>query len=190
MDNAILVIESFDRLMDKQSPLHGTINLLKSSLNHGLLCIATASVEGFTKNIETDKEITGKFEHVVIDEPSVEETDNILKSLIPSYEEFHGLKTSDDFSINAIRLAKRYFSEKHLPDSAIDLMDRTMALLKIENDLRETGKVETVEVEHLMKVVSQKTGIPLGEVQAAERDRLVNAEDILKKTCSWARPCD
>ena len=60
-------------------------------------------------------------------------------------------------------------------------MDRTMALLKIENDLRETGKVETVEVEHLMKVVSQKTGIPLGEVQAAERDRLVNAEDILKK---------
>lgn len=181
MDNAILVIESFDRLMDKHSPLHGTINLLKSSLNHGLLCIATASVEGFTKNIETDKEITGKFEHVVIDEPSVEETDNILKSLIPSYEEFHGLKTSDDFSINAIRLAKRYFSEKHLPDSAIDLMDRTMALLKIENDLRETGKVETVEVEHLMKVVSQKTGIPLGEVQAAERDRLVNAEDILKK---------
>ena len=78
--------------MDKQSPLHGTINLLKSSLNHGLLCIATASVEGFTKNIETDKEITGKFEHVVIDEPSVEETDNILKSLIPLYEEFHGLK--------------------------------------------------------------------------------------------------
>lgn len=76
--------------------------------------------------------------------------------MIPSYEEFHGLKTSDDFSINAIRLAKRYFSEKHLPDSAIDLMDRTMALLKIENDLRETGKVETVEVEHLMKVVSQK----------------------------------
>lgn len=181
MDNAILVIESFDKLMDKQSTLNGVINLLKASLNQGLLCITTASVEGFTKNIEIDKEITGKFEHIIIDEPSIEKTDTILKNLILSYEDFHGLKVSEDFTINAIRLAKRYFSEKHLPDSAIDLIDRTMALVKIENDLTESDKVKIVEVRHLMKVVSQKTGIPLGNVQAAERDRLINAEEILKK---------
>lgn len=181
MDNAILVIESFDKLMDKQSTLNGVINLLKASLNQGLLCITTASVEGFTKNIETDKEITGKFEHIIIDEPSIEKTDTILKNLILSYEDFHGLKVSEDFTINAIRLAKRYFSEKHLPDSAIDLIDRTMALAKIENDLTESDKVEIVEVQHLMKVVSQKTGIPLGSVQAVERDRLINAKEILKK---------
>lgn len=181
MDNAILVIESFDKLMDKQSTLNGVINLLKASLNQGLLCITTASVEGFTKNIEIDKEITGKFEHIIIDEPSIEKTDTILKKLILSYEDFHGLKVSEDFTINAIRLAKRYFSEKHLPDSAIDLIDRTMALVKIENDLTESDKVKIVEVRHLMKVVSQKTGIPLGNVQAAERDRLINAEEILKR---------
>lgn len=181
MDNAILVIESFDKLMDKQSTLNGVINLLKASLNQGLLCITTASVEGFTKNIETDKEITGKFEHIIIDEPSIEKTDTILKNLILSYEDFHGLKVYEDFTINAIRLAKRYFSEKHLPDSAIDLIDRTMALVKIENDLTESDKVEIVEVQHLMKVVSQKTGIPLGSVQAVERDRLINAKEILKK---------
>lgn len=181
IDNAIFVIESFDKLMDKQSTLNGVVNLLKASLNQGLLCITTASVEGFTKNIETDKEITGKFEHIIIDEPSIEKTDTILKNLILSYEDFHGLKVSDDFTINAIRLAKRYFSEKYLPDSAIDLIDRTMALVKIENDLTESDKIEIVEVRHLMKVVSQKTGIPLGHVQAAERDRLINAEEILKK---------
>lgn len=181
MDNAILVIESFDKLMDKQGALNGTINLLKASLNEGLLCICTSSVEGFTKNIETDKEITGKFEHIIIDEPSVEQSKTILETVIKSFEEYHGLKASSDFIDNAIRLAKRYFSEKHLPDSAIDIIDRTMALLRIENDKNAEQKQEEVEVKHLMEVVSQKTGIPLGNVQAAERDRLVNAEDILKK---------
>lgn len=180
-DNAILVIESFDRLMDRQGALNGTVNLLKASLNQGLLCICTSSIEGFTKNIETDREITGKFERIIIEEPSADATNTILKTVVKSFEEFHGLKVSDDFTINSIRLAKRYFGEKHLPDSAIDLIDRTMALLKIKNDLNPDEKKDTVCVENLMEVVSQKTGIPLGNVQAAERDRLVNAESVLKK---------
>ena len=181
MDNAILVIESFDKLMDKQGTLNGTINLLKASLNHGLLCICTSSIEGFTKNIEIDKEIIGKFERIIIEEPSVDATETILQTVVKSFETFHNLKVSEDFTINSIRLAKRYFSEKHLPDSAIDLIDRTMALLKIKNDLNPDDKKDIVCVEHLIEVVSQKTGIPLGNVQAAERDRLVNAEDILRK---------
>lgn len=181
MDNAILVIESFDKLMDKQGTLNGTINLLKASLNEGLLCICTSSVEGFTKNIETDKEITGKFEHIIIEEPSADDTKIILETVVKSFEDYHQLKVSDEVIDNAIRLSKRYFSEKHLPDSAIDLIDRTMALLKIENDKKADGKETMVGVDHLMKVVSQKTGIPLGNVQAEERDRLVNAEEILKK---------
>ena len=181
MDNAILVIESFDQLMDKQGALNGTINLLKASLNQGLLCVCTSSIEGFTKNIETDKEITGKFERIILEEPSIESTEIILQTVIKSFEEFHKLKASDDLLINAIRLAKRYFNEKHLPESAIDLIDRTMALLKIKNDLHPNERKEIVGVEHLKEVVSQKTGIPLGDVQAAERERLVNAEEILKK---------
>lgn len=181
MDNAILVIESFDKLMDKQGTLNGTINLLKASLNEGLLCICTSSVEGFTKNIETDKEITGKFEHIIIEEPSADDTKTILETVVKPFEDYHQLKVSDDVVDNAIRLAKRYFSEKHLPESAIDLIDRTMALLRIENDKKTEDKETTVGVDHLVKVVSQKSGIPLGNVQAAERDRLVNAEEILKK---------
>lgn len=180
-DNAILVIESFDKLMDKQGTLNGTINLLKASLNQGLLCICTSSIEGFTKNIEIDKEITSKFERIIIEEPSIEMTETILQTVVKSFETFHNLKSSDDFIINSIRLAKRYFSEKHLPDSAIDLIDRTMALLKIKNDMNPDSKQEFVCVGNLMEVVSQKTGIPLGNVQAAERDRLVNAEEILKQ---------
>lgn len=181
MDNAILVIEAFDKLMEKQGTLNGIVNLLKASLNQGLLCICTSSIEGFTKNIETDKEITGKFERLVLEEPTFEETEKILLSVVKSFESFHHLKVSDDFVTHSIRLAKRYFSEKHLPDSAIDLMDRTMALLKIKNDLSPENKKDIVCIEHLMEVVSQKTGIPLGNVQEAERDRLVNAESILQQ---------
>ena len=180
-DNAILVIESFDKLMDKQSPLNGTVNLLKSSLNQGLLCICTSSIDGFTKNIETDREVAGKFERIVIEEPSIEATYKILQSVVKSFETFHNLKISEDFTLTAIKLAKRYFSEKHLPDSAIDLIDRTMSLLKVNNDLHPDTKTDTVSTAHLMEVVSQKTGIPLGNVQAAERDRLVNAEEILRR---------
>ncbi len=181
MENAILVIESFDQMMDKQGTLYGIVNLLKAYLKRGLLCICTASVEGFTKHIEPDKEMTGKFEHILLEEPTVDQTLEILQTVVLPYETFHGLKISDDFLVNSIRLAKRYFSEKHLPESAIDLIDRTMALLKINNDLHPEQKRETAGVEDLMEVVSQKTGIPLGNVQAAERDRLVNAEAILKK---------
>ena len=181
LDNAILVIESFDKLMDKQGTLNGCINLLKASLNEGLLCICTSSVEGFTKNIETDKEITGKFEHISIEEPSVEQTKTILETVVKGFEQYHELTVSVDLLDNAIRLAKRYFSEKHLPDSAIDLIDRTMALRKIENDKDGAEKITVVDTDLLMRVVSQKTGIPLGNVQAAERDRLVNAEEILKQ---------
>ena len=181
MDNAILVIESFDKLMDKQGTLNGTVNLLKASLNEGLLCICTSSVEGFTKNIETDKEITGKFEHISIEEPSAEQTKTILETVIKGFEKYHELTASADLIDNAIRLAKRYFSEKHLPDSAIDLIDRTMALRKINNEKEDEDKKAEVDSELLMQVVSQKTGIPLGNVQAAERDRLQNAEEILKQ---------
>lgn len=180
-ENAILVIEAFDQLMDKQGTLYGTVNLLKSSLHDGLLCICTSSIEGFTKHIETDKEIAGRFERMMIEEPSTTDTEKILQAVIKQYEAFHHLTVSVELIANAVRLAKRYFSEKHLPESAIDLVDRAMALQKVKNDLKPEEKREEVEVNQLLEVISQKTGIPMGNVQAAERDRLTNAEEILKK---------
>lgn len=180
-DNAILVIESFDWVMDKREPLYGVANLLKSSINHGLRCICTASIEGYTKNIETDRDISGKFECISLDEPSADAAENITSSAIALFETFHKLKVSSGFIPASVRLAKRYFSKKYLPESAIDLIDRTMSLRTVENDLHPETKRDTVGVEDLMAVVSQKTGIPLGNVRTEERERLVNAEDILKK---------
>lgn len=176
--NAILLIESIDKLFDKQSSLFGASAILKQELSRGnVLLLCTASVDGFTKNIETDKEFVTKLEKINIDEPNAEDCFDILKGAISSYEEFHGLTISEDVIKEAIRLAKRYLTEKALPDSAFDLIDRTMAYVKITAPTTHTA----LEVADLTAVVAKQTGIPLGKLNSTEREKLVNGEETLKK---------
>ena len=178
--NAILLIESIDKLFDKQSTLFGASAILKQELSRGnVLLLCTASVDGFTKNIETDKEFVTKLEKINIDEPNAEDCFEILKGAIGSYEEFHGLTIREDVIKEAIRLAKRYLTEKALPDSAFDLIDRTMASVKTKNDVQKEAHT-ALEVSDLTAVVAKQTGIPLGKVQNSERDKLINGEDALK----------
>ena len=179
--NAILLIESIDKLFDKQSTLFGASAILKQELSRGnVLLLCTASVDGFTKNIETDKEFVTKLEKINIDEPNAEDCFEILKGAISSYEEFHGLTISEDVIKEAIRLAKRYLTEKALPDSAFDLIDRTMASVKTKNDVQKEAHT-ALEVSDLTAVVAKQTGIPLGKLNSTEREKLVNGEETLKK---------
>ena len=179
--NAILLIESIDKLFDKQSTLFGASAILKQELSRGnVLLLCTASVDGFTKNIETDKEFVTKLEKLNIDEPNAEDCFEILKGAIGSYEEFHGLTISEDVIKEAIRLAKRYLTEKALPDSAFDLIDRTMAFVKTKNDAQKETQT-ALEVADLNAVVAKQTGIPLGKLNSTEREKLVNGEETLKK---------
>ena len=179
--NAILLIESIDKLFDKQSSLFGASAILKQELSRGnVLLLCTASVDGFTKNIETDKEFVTKLEKINIDEPNAEDCFEILKGAIGSYEEFHGLTISEDVIKEAIRLAKRYLTEKALPDSAFDLIDRTMASVKTQNDAQKETHT-ALEVADLTAVVAKQTGIPLGKLNSTEREKLVNGEETLKK---------
>ena len=258
--NAILVIEGLDKMMDKMGALYGTSELLKQELNRGgLLVICTATVDGFTKNIETDKEMVRKFEKLQIDEPDMDTCFRIVKGAVSTFEKYHNLTIKDDVITEAIRLAKRYMTEKAMPDSVFDLIDRTMALIKTMNDVSAndvanieeklnnlkanpenleekklmvelnwlhyeimnkvsvlliaqldddtdflkienkekrfeyldgviaklksltTDKRDEVLASDLFAVVAKQTGIPLGKVQSKERERLVNAEEILKK---------
>lgn len=258
--NSVLVIEGLDKMMDKQGALYGTCDILKQDINKGnLLIVSTASVDGFTKNIETDKEMVRKFEQIKIDEPNTDACFRIIKGSAGIYEQYHGLQMNDEVVTEAIRLSKRYMTEKALPDSAFDLIDRTMALIntmndvsaddiksvkdKIENLKRNPGNLDekqimvelnwihyelfnkisclltaqldddtdfskignandrykyleeiikklesltankrvVMEPSDLLAVVAKQTGIPLGKVQSKEREKLVNAEDILKR---------
>ena len=134
--NAILIIESIDKLFDKQNTLYGAASILKQELSKGsVLLLCTASIDGFTKNIETDKEFVNKLERICIEEPNADLCLRILKGALQDYEKFHNLYIDETVMSDAIRLAKRYLTEKALPDSAFDLIDRTMALLKTTNDI-------------------------------------------------------
>ena len=180
--NTILLIESVDKLFDKQSTLYGASSILKQELSRGsILLLCTSSVDGFTKNIETDKEFVSKVEKLNIEEPNAEDCLKVLKGSLNTYEEFHGLSIAEDVMTEAIRLAKRYLTEKALPDSAFDLIDRAMAQVKTMNDMSTGAEPRTaLQASDLTAVVAKQTGIPMGKVQNSERDKLINGEGTLK----------
>ena len=183
LPNAVLVIEAIDKLFDKQGSLFGCSTLLKNELNKGRLqLLCTSSIDGYTKNIETDKEMVSNLEKITVEAPTDDQTMEILKGIMPAYEEYHGLTLGEEVMTESIRLAKRYLTDKSLPASAIDLIDRTMAHVKVENDLGEEEKKHTeLTTDDLSAVVAKQTGIPLGKVQTGERERLMGGEETLKK---------
>ena len=183
LPNAALIIEKIDKLFDKQGSLFGCSTLLKNELNKGRLqLLCTSSIDGYTKNIETDKEMVSNLEKITIEAPTDDQTMEILKGIMPAYEEYHQLSLDESVMTESIRLAKRYLTDKSLPASAIDLIDRTMAHVKVDNDLGDEEKKHTdLKVDDLSAVVAKQTGIPLGKVQTQERDRLLGGEDTLKK---------
>lgn len=179
---AVLVIESVDKLFDKQGALYGCSSILKQELTRGSLqLLCTSSIDGYTKYIETDKEVVGKLEKLTVEEPTADLCLAILKGALPAYEQYHGLTVGEEEMTSAIRLAKRYLNEKALPDSAFDLIDRAMAALKIQNDRSAEEPRLALLTADLEGVVAKQTGIPLGKVQTSERDRLLGAEETLKQ---------
>lgn len=185
-EHPVLVIEGLHRVEDKQSALNAILPVLRKSLTgNKVQFICTTTVDGFTKDIEKDKELTAYFEKITVEAPSEELAEEILRSKCPAYERFHSMSIEDDVVAETVRLAKRYLPERNLPSSAIDLLDRAMASVKIENELSQGGQDNTSEVvlskSVIRDVVSRMTGIPMGNIQSEERTKLSNAEEILHK---------
>lgn len=178
----LLIIENFHRVMDKQSILYGILSILKRSLskNH-IQIIVTSTVDGFTKDIEKDRELLSQCEKIAVEEPSEELATEILKSKVPSYKEFHNIEVSNEIEQEIVRLAKRYMPEKSLPSSAIDLLDRAMASAKIAVELSEETLPANLDKEFVKDVIANLTGLPIGNIQSEEREKLSNAEDILHR---------
>lgn len=183
----LLVIENFHRVEDKQSTLNGILPGLKKLLSKNQLqVICTATIDGYTKDIEKDKEFISFFEKVTVDEPTEEQAVEILLSKRESYEQFHHLPIEDEVPAEIVRLAKRYMPDRHLPSSGIDLLDRALASVKIANEMVDLSEEKAEKQEKLQKdavrdVVSKMTGIPMGNIQSEEREKLSNAEEILHK---------
>ena len=182
----VVVIENFHRLEDKQSVLNGVLPHLKKLLStNQLQAICTATTDGFTKDIEKDKELMAYFEKLMVDEPSEAQSTEIVQSKCASYEQFHHVPVAEDVPAEIVRLAKRYMPDRRLPSSAIDLLDRAMASVKIENEMSALDgaepKQDKLEADAVKRVVAKMTGIPMGNIQSQEREKLSNAEAILHK---------
>ncbi len=109
--------------------------LLKPALARGeLRCIGATTLDEYREYIEKDKALERRFQTVMVDEPSVEDTITILRGLKNKYEVHHGVRITDDAIISAAKLSHRYISNRFLPDKAIDLIDEAASKLSIENN--------------------------------------------------------
>ncbi len=129
-------------------------NILKPLLARGELhCIGATTLNEYRKYIEKDAALERRFQKVLIDQPTVEDTISILRGLKERFEIHHGVRITDAALIACATLSERYISDRFLPDKAIDLMDEAASLIRMEIDsmpaeLDETGrKIMQLEIE-------------------------------------------
>ena len=121
-------------------------NLLKPMLARGELhCIGATTLDEYRKYIEKDSALERRFQHVLVDEPTVEDTISILRGLKERYEVYHGVEITDSAIITAATLSNRYISDRFLPDKAIDLIDEACSMIKTE---MESMPAELDEISH------------------------------------------
>ncbi|MBS1782023.1 MAG: ATP-dependent Clp protease ATP-binding subunit [Bacteroidetes bacterium] len=257
-EKAILFIDEVHILMDPKGSFgSGPANLLKPELARGeITVIGATTIDEYRKFLEPDPAFVRRFEVLQVLEPTLDATQRMVAKLAPKFEEHHKLKTDVDALRESVLLARRYVKDRRLPDAAIDLLDRTMAAIKLMVDtnkqtleelrngltdqmalnvdeadrfreakwlhtlfstklspvllgmLNDETQVEKFELsseyetyldrsitklsaidisdkdtlvkEDLVAVIAYKTGIPMGKIQAQEKERLLNMENHLK----------
>jgi len=206
-------------------------NMLKPALAHGeLQCVGATTIDEYRKHIEKDKALERRFQPVYVNEPSLEDTIEILKGLRPRYEAHHKIKINDEALEAAAKLSQRYISDRQLPDKAIDLIDEAASksridsesappeVKKLEQRIRQLANEEEaasqrqdyqqaaelkaerlklepdyskaknawlqkekideeVTAEHIAKLVSNWTGIPVSQMLEGEAQKLLHMEE-------------
>ena len=166
-------------------------NMLKPMLARGELhCIGATTLDEYRQYIEKDAALERRFQPVLVDEPTVEDTISILRGLKERYEVYHGVKILDNALVSAATLSHRYISDRFLPDKAIDLVDEACALIKTELDSMPT------ELDELQRRVTQmeiEEAALKKEEDKLSRDRLTALqaelaeirEDFKSKKAQW-----
>ena len=156
-------------------------NMLKPMLARGELhCIGATTLDEYRQYIEKDAALERRFQPVMVEEPTVEDTISILRGLKDRYEVYHGVKIMDNALVSAAVLSNRYITDRFLPDKAIDLVDEACALIKTEMDSMPTEldelqrkvtqlEIEKASVDKLSKLREERDRIN-NEIQIAERE--------------------
>lgn len=152
-------------------------NMLKPMLARGELhCIGATTLDEYRTYIEKDAALERRFQPVMVDEPTVEDTISILRGLKDRYEVFHGVKIMDAALVSAAVLSNRYISDRFLPDKAIDLVDEACALIKTELDSMPT-ELDDVQ-RHIMQLEIEEAALKK-ETDSLSKDRLENLQKEL-----------
>ena len=135
LEKPVLFIDEIHGLIDKQNPNAGATSILKAELAKGILTvIATTTLDEYRKTIEKDETFSRRFETVKLEEPDTTIAEKMLRNQAVHYETHHQLGIDEPVFPEAIRLAKRFIKDRKLPDSAMDLLDRTMAVSRMSLD--------------------------------------------------------
>ncbi len=152
-------------------------NMLKPMLARGELhCIGATTLDEYRKYIEKDAALERRFQPVLVDEPTVEDTISILRGLKERYEVFHGVKITDGALVTAATLSNRYITDRFLPDKAIDLVDEACALVKTEMD---SMPAEMDELSRRITQMEIEEAALKKETDRLSKDRLENLQKEL-----------
>ncbi len=152
-------------------------NLLKPALARGELhCVGATTLDEYRKHVEKDAALARRFQPVMVEEPTVEDTISILRGIKEKYELHHGVRISDSALVAAATLSHRYITDRFLPDKAIDLMDEAASRLRMEVDSK-PEELDALDREIMQKQIEAEA--LKKEDDAASKDRLETLEKEL-----------
>ena len=166
-------------------------NLLKPMLARGELhCIGATTLDEYRKYIEKDAALARRFQPVMVDEPTVEDTISILRGLKERFEIFHGVRIHDDALVAAATLSNRYITDRVLPDKAIDLVDEAAAMIRTEIDSMPSDmddlnrKILQLEVEE--KALSkEKDNVSVARLEALKKELAEYKDRFAEMKAKW-----
>jgi ATP-dependent Clp protease ATP-binding subunit ClpA len=180
--NAILFIDEIHTIVGAGSVQGGSMdasNILKPALAAGeLRCIGSTTYSEYKAAFERDRALARRFQKIEINEPTVEETFQILQGLKRFYEEHHGVKYTTESLRTASELAGKYINDRFLPDKAIDVIDEVGASVKL---LPESKRPKKVSVQMVENTIARMAKIPPKTVVADEKERLKSLREDMKK---------
>jgi ATP-dependent Clp protease ATP-binding subunit ClpC len=189
--NIILVIDEVHSIVgagDAEGSMNAA-NILKPALSRGeIQVIGATTFTEYRKHIEKDSALERRFQPVIVAEPSIDETIEIIKGISHYYEDFHGVSISDEMARQAVLLSERYITDRYLPDKAIDLIDEACSDVSL-NDARLNEnlalKDELKSIAHERELLIEDTSPEAYERLATLRSREIQANEKLKKNALY-----
>jgi len=184
-EKVILFIDEIHTIVGAGAVSGGSMdasNILKPYLQSGeLRCIGTTTREEYKKYFEKDRALSRRFQKIDINEPSIDESIEILDGIKGQFEQFHNIKYSSKAIKAAVELSAEYINDRFLPDKAIDVIDEAGSLVKINNSNKDNKKIITIKKSEIENVISSIAKIPKKTVIKSEISKLKKLDKVLKK---------